>query len=86
MNGALGANDQFAVVLWRSADSVFALIGKEGCSAARVEKNGSFACGDLRFRLSLTNEKGAVIDGVVEELGWGTRGTWQARKNEEAAR
>src|SRR6185295_6296389 len=77
--GVLGANDQSALMIWKTQAGVFALFGKEGCRASPVGGDGRFACGELKFRLSASKIDGSFLEGSLEEEGWDTHGTWRVK-------
>lgn len=79
-SGVLGANDQSGLFLWKTEAGSFVAYGREGCAATPLGADGRFNCGDLRFRLSVTRTDGGALEGVIQEEGWGTSGTWRASK------
>lgn len=80
--GLLGEESNYPLRIWINRSNAYALIGKSHCSISPVDRNGEFNCGDLRFKLSIRNAEDTNAVGTIEEIGWGTRGTFSISRTE----
>lgn len=62
--------------LWKTSKGEFILLGKTHCSVEKVDEQGRFGCGDLKFELTLSTLEKNSAAGSLRELGWNTAGTW----------